>query len=66
MAALTCLPAHAVPLEPESTRYRWALIGILRKLDRDAQVRPHTWSILKRASEVGAYGERRPALLRRE
>ena len=50
--------ARSVALAPESTRYRWALVGSLRKLGRHRQARKHAEAILEREPDVAEHRER--------
>lgn len=50
--------AVSVALEPENPRYRWALIGSLLKLQRDAEAREHAQTILEQEPEIAAHRAR--------
>jgi tetratricopeptide (TPR) repeat protein len=50
--------ARSVALAPENARYRWALVGSLRRLGRHAEARAHAEAILEREPDVAPHRER--------
>jgi tetratricopeptide (TPR) repeat protein len=50
--------ARSVELAPENARYRWALVGSLRKLGRVREAREHAEAILAREPEAASHRER--------
>lgn len=57
-AAAAEAEAQSVALEPGTTRYRWALVGSLRKLGRDTEAREHALTILAQEPSAAAHRER--------
>jgi tetratricopeptide (TPR) repeat protein len=49
---------RSVTLAPENTRYRWALVGSLRKLGRHRDARAHAESILAREPDAAEHRAR--------
>jgi tetratricopeptide (TPR) repeat protein len=50
--------ARSVTLAPDNTRYRWALVGSLRKLGRHREAREHAEAILTREPDVAEHRAR--------
>jgi tetratricopeptide (TPR) repeat protein len=53
---------RSVTLAPENARYRWALVGNLRKLGRHREAREHAEAILAREPDVAEHRARRARL----